>query len=95
MKRLVDPAVTVSDLPVPDLILLSHAHMDHLDRPSLLELENPETTVVTAVGTILRRPEAALDASFGLRRMSRNPDDVQLSPICVGGGGSCSPANAL
>jgi L-ascorbate metabolism protein UlaG (beta-lactamase superfamily) len=51
MKRLVDPAVNVLDLPAPDPILLSHAHMDHLDRPSLRELENPKTTVVTAAGT--------------------------------------------
>ncbi len=51
MKRLVDPAVQISELPVPDLILLSHAHMDHLDRPSLRKLENRGTTVVTAVGT--------------------------------------------
>ncbi len=36
---------------MPDLILLSHAHMDHLDRPSLRKLENMGTTVVTAAGT--------------------------------------------
>ena len=35
LKRLVSPAVQLPQLPVPDLILLSHAHMDHLDRPSL------------------------------------------------------------
>ena len=40
-----------SDLPAPDLILLSHAHMDHFDLPSLRKLENPRTTVVTAAGT--------------------------------------------
>ena len=51
MKRLVDPAVKFSDLLVPDLILLSHAHMDHLDRPSLRKLENRATTVITAAGT--------------------------------------------
>jgi L-ascorbate metabolism protein UlaG (beta-lactamase superfamily) len=51
MKRLIHPAVNLSKLPVPDLILLSHAHMDHLDRPSLRKLENPRTTVVTAAGT--------------------------------------------
>src|ERR1700687_212018 len=51
MKRLVRPAVDVSELPVPDLILLSHAHMDHLDRPSLRKLENRATTVITAAGT--------------------------------------------
>jgi L-ascorbate metabolism protein UlaG (beta-lactamase superfamily) len=33
------------------LILLSHAHMDHFDRPSLRRLENLGTTVVTAAST--------------------------------------------
>ncbi len=51
VKRLVHPAVCLPELPVPDLILLSHAHMDHLDRPSLRKLENRGTTVVTAAGT--------------------------------------------
>jgi L-ascorbate metabolism protein UlaG (beta-lactamase superfamily) len=51
MKRLVEPAVSLSLLMAPDLILLSHAHMDHLDRPSLRKLENLGTTVITAVGT--------------------------------------------
>jgi L-ascorbate metabolism protein UlaG (beta-lactamase superfamily) len=51
IKRLVHPAVRIPELPVPDLILLSHAHMDHLDRPSLRKLENRGTTVITAAGT--------------------------------------------
>lgn len=51
MKRLIRPAVNLSRLPIPDLILLSHAHMDHLDRPSMRRLENLATTVVTAIGT--------------------------------------------
>jgi L-ascorbate metabolism protein UlaG (beta-lactamase superfamily) len=51
LKRLVSPAVQLPQLPVPDLIVLSHAHMDHLDRPSLRKLENRNTTVITAVGT--------------------------------------------
>jgi L-ascorbate metabolism protein UlaG (beta-lactamase superfamily) len=51
MKRLVHPAVPLSKMAVPDLILLSHAHMDHLDRPSLRKLEDPGTTIITAVGT--------------------------------------------
>jgi L-ascorbate metabolism protein UlaG (beta-lactamase superfamily) len=51
MKRLVDPAINLSDLVVPDLTLLSHAHMDHFDRPSLRKLENLGTTVITAAGT--------------------------------------------
>ncbi|HCA78386.1 MAG TPA: Zn-dependent hydrolase [Bacteroidetes bacterium] len=34
-KRLISPALSIKDLPPIDLILLSHAHMDHLDIPSL------------------------------------------------------------
>jgi len=51
LKRLVRPAVDVSEVPVPDVILLSHAHMDHLDVPSLRKLENRRTTVITAANT--------------------------------------------
>ncbi len=48
VKRLVHPALAISDLPKIDVILLSHAHMDHFDIPSLRVLENRATTVVTA-----------------------------------------------
>src|SRR4051812_14431054 len=51
LKRLVQPAIASLEIPVPDLILLSHAHMDHLDRPSLRKLENLRTSVITAAGT--------------------------------------------
>jgi L-ascorbate metabolism protein UlaG (beta-lactamase superfamily) len=51
LKRLVDPALRVPDLPKIDLILLSHAHMDHFDIRSLRHLENRGTTVITASNT--------------------------------------------
>jgi L-ascorbate metabolism protein UlaG (beta-lactamase superfamily) len=51
LKRLVHPALSIKNLPAPDLILLSHAHFDHFDLPSLRKLENPRTAVVTATGT--------------------------------------------
>ncbi len=48
VKRLVAPALEAKDLPRIDLVLLSHAHMDHLDIPSVRKLEGRQTTVVTA-----------------------------------------------
>jgi L-ascorbate metabolism protein UlaG (beta-lactamase superfamily) len=51
IKRLVDVAAQLSDLPSIDLVVLSHAHMDHFDLPSLRALENRQTRVVTAFRT--------------------------------------------
>ena len=51
LKRLVEPALRVVELPKIDLILLSHAHMDHFDIRSLRHLENRGTTVITASNT--------------------------------------------
>lgn len=36
--RLTEPALAPEELPVPDIVLLSHAHMDHMDYPSLAYL---------------------------------------------------------
>lgn len=51
VKRLVQPALALERLPKVDLILLSHAHMDHFDLPSLRALESPNVQVVTATST--------------------------------------------
>ncbi len=49
-KRLVAPALTVEQVPRLDVILLSHAHMDHLDLPSLKSFD-ANTPVVMAKNT--------------------------------------------
>jgi len=51
LKRLIAPAAALADLPRPDLILLSHAHMDHFDIPTLRALEHQRTSVITATNT--------------------------------------------
>jgi L-ascorbate metabolism protein UlaG (beta-lactamase superfamily) len=51
LKRLVKPAITPRQLPKIDLIVLSHAHMDHFDLPSLRAFEGRATQVVTAKNT--------------------------------------------
>lgn len=79
LKRLVEPACTVKEFPRPDLILLSHAHMDHFDLPSLQRLEAAGTSVVTAAST------------SDLLRVSRYKDvhelkwneRVQIGPVSI------------
>lgn len=51
LKRLVQPALAMNQLPKIDLVLLSHAHMDHFDIPSLRALERKGVEVVTARAT--------------------------------------------
>src|SRR5438034_8073401 len=51
LKRLVAPAATLSLVPKVDLVVLSHAHMDHFDIPTLRSLESRHTSVVTAAKT--------------------------------------------
>jgi L-ascorbate metabolism protein UlaG (beta-lactamase superfamily) len=38
LRRLRHPGVRIADLPPIDAVLLSHAHMDHLNRPSLRKI---------------------------------------------------------
>lgn len=51
VKRAVAPALAITDLPPVDLILNSHAHMDHLDVPSLRRLESSRTRLLMAAQT--------------------------------------------
>ena len=81
IKRLVDPANTADELPHIDLIILSHAHMDHFDLPSLRTLENKGTQVVTATQTSdllrVKRYRSVQEVAWGHR--------VQVGPASVYG----------
>lgn len=46
--RLAPPALSIQDLPPLDLVLLSHAHMDHIDRPSLYRLPSKPPVVLAS-----------------------------------------------
>ena len=53
-KRIVPPALTIDELPRPDIILLSHAHFDHTDYPTLKKITDKfpnKIKVITAVKT--------------------------------------------
>jgi L-ascorbate metabolism protein UlaG (beta-lactamase superfamily) len=54
-KRLMRPALNIDELPAIDMVLLSHAHMDHLDLPTLKCLPTSTRAVVArATGDLLK-----------------------------------------
>lgn len=79
IKRLVDLPLSPLQLPHIDLILLSHAHMDHFDLPTLRALEDDGTSVVTADQTanLLRRKR------FARVEELRWQEQVQVGPALV------------
>ncbi|MBV9083606.1 MAG: MBL fold metallo-hydrolase [Acidobacteriaceae bacterium] len=79
IKRLVEVATPLRDLPGIDLVLLSHAHMDHFDLPSLRQLQDPQTTVVTAMRT------SDLVSHRGYRKVHelRWQESIQVGPAKV------------
>lgn len=62
-KRYISPALTFKRLPPVDLLLLSHAHMDHLDLPSLRKF--PKTT-----SAITAKDNSDLLNAVGLKQTS-------------------------
>ncbi len=47
-RRYVEPGIARGDLPPLDAILLSHGHWDHLDKPTLRQLDKATAVVVPA-----------------------------------------------
>jgi len=62
-KRFISPALRLAELPPIDVLLLSHAHMDHMDLPSLRRFP-PGTATITAAKT------SDLLANAGLKRVT-------------------------
>jgi len=54
-RRIIGPALTLEEIPKPDLVLISHAHLDHMDRTTLFEMSERypnEIDVITAARTM-------------------------------------------
>jgi L-ascorbate metabolism protein UlaG (beta-lactamase superfamily) len=79
VKRSIEAALEREDLPLIDVILLSHAHMDHMDLPSLRSLESSVTTVVTARHTadLIRVPR------YGRVKELSWGESVQIGPLKI------------
>jgi L-ascorbate metabolism protein UlaG (beta-lactamase superfamily) len=86
-KRYIAPALSFRGLPPIDVLLLSHAHMDHMDLPSLRGF-SPQTFTVTAKITsdILKktRLENVQEARWGSRLTFRNANgELQIQAVEV------------
>jgi L-ascorbate metabolism protein UlaG (beta-lactamase superfamily) len=65
-KRYISPALRLSELPPIDVLLLSHAHMDHMDLPSLGHFTRNTFTVTAKItGDVL--------ANTGLKQITELP----------------------
>lgn len=81
VKRLVAPALSIDQLPRIDLILLSHAHMDHFDLRSLRRLQSSRTAVITA----RRTSDLLHPGRFGSVAEVGWGEEVRVGPVTVRG----------
>lgn len=70
LKRLRQPGVQMRDLPPIDLVLVTHAHFDHLHRPSLRALvQHAQSRKGTAPAIVVPRQVFDLVADLGFREI--------------------------
>lgn len=89
--RFVKPALTIDELPQIDLVLLSHAHFDHLDRPTLSRIARRHTRVICAQGTrdlvddlgFQDVSELELGESCDLASLASETADVRITALPV------------
>ena len=77
-KRLTKPALKFKELPPIDLVLLSHAHFDHLDRRTLRRIAADQPIVVPiGVGNLVH------DLGFNIVHELDHWQRVELGSLCV------------
>ncbi len=84
-KRVNDPGIAFADLPPIDIVLVSHAHYDHLDVASLSRLSAAHCPrVITPLGndTIIRNhdPSIATEACDWDQRLTID-DRIAITPV--------------
>lgn len=67
-ERHILPALKVEELPRPDLLVISHAHFDHLDLPTLRRIPRDVPVVsATGLGDLLKRFRHRAELKWGER----------------------------
>ncbi len=78
IKRLKRPGLNIESLPSIDVVLVTHAHFDHLDRRSLRRVAADQPIVVpTGVGNLVH------DLGFNIVHELAEWEQVQLGPLRV------------
>ncbi len=95
MKRHNAPALAIDEIGKVDLILLSHAHMDHFDIPTLKKIASPETKVITATGTaqLLKRMPFRKVTELGGKEKVELDQGVSIQAVPVKHWGNRFPWN--
>jgi L-ascorbate metabolism protein UlaG (beta-lactamase superfamily) len=97
-KRYVGPALSLRELPPVDVLLLSHAHYDHMDLPSLSRFPR-STFTVTAKGTsdvlaAIRLKQVTELAWNGRASFENAKGNLQIEAVEVKHWGRRWPSNA-
>ena len=86
-RRLMEPAIALEALPPLDLILISHSHYDHLDRPAVRRLAqaHPDASWVVPLGLGALHPRLGRAGDHRARlvaggRRGRRPDHRDAGP---------------
>jgi L-ascorbate metabolism protein UlaG (beta-lactamase superfamily) len=78
VKRLKRPGMHIESLPSIDVVLVTHAHFDHLDRKTLRKVAADQPIVVpTGVGNLVQ------DLGFNIVHELTEWEQVQLGPLRV------------
>jgi L-ascorbate metabolism protein UlaG (beta-lactamase superfamily) len=84
-RRVNDPGIAFADLPPIDVVLVSHAHYDHLDLATLSQLTAAHRPrIITPLGndTIMRNHDAAIAAeAFDWDRRIALGDAAAVTPV--------------